>query len=205
MGFEKFEEKMKGAGCTQAAIDAFRVNYEQLTGGATGMVTSNPLACFLKCRWMKFHIAYLELACPSSLCHDSKILGYASEQICIIVTILDFIYRPARCLSSEITLTGKSWHSSIEDVLFHAASGKRDRSNCLLASPQRVEELRRYRPEGSSCLPSLRHLYTWTYSARFGFKLCQASTMLDHLLHFKARHYKVCIIFLVSWSMVTEV
>lgn len=35
---EKFEEKMKKAGLSKAAIDAFRVNYEQLTGGATGMV-----------------------------------------------------------------------------------------------------------------------------------------------------------------------
>ena len=35
---EKFEKKMKKAGLNKAAIDAFRVNYEQLTGGATGMV-----------------------------------------------------------------------------------------------------------------------------------------------------------------------
>lgn len=38
-GMEKFEEKMKKAGLNKAAIDAFRVNYEQLTGGATGMVS----------------------------------------------------------------------------------------------------------------------------------------------------------------------
>ena len=40
MGFENFETKMKDAGCSQAAIDAFRVNYEQLVGGATGMASS---------------------------------------------------------------------------------------------------------------------------------------------------------------------
>ena len=36
---DKFEEKMKKAGLSQAAIDAFRINYEQLVGGATGMVS----------------------------------------------------------------------------------------------------------------------------------------------------------------------
>ena len=40
---EKFEAKMKSAGLNQAAIDAFRVNYEQLIGGATGMVRSDAL------------------------------------------------------------------------------------------------------------------------------------------------------------------
>lgn len=35
---DKFEAKMKSAGLSQAAIDAFRINYEQLVGGATGMV-----------------------------------------------------------------------------------------------------------------------------------------------------------------------
>jgi len=36
---DKFEAKMKQAGLTQAAIDAFKVNYEQLVEGATGMVS----------------------------------------------------------------------------------------------------------------------------------------------------------------------
>lgn len=36
---EKFEAKMKSAGLNQAAIDAFRLNYEQLKEGATGMVS----------------------------------------------------------------------------------------------------------------------------------------------------------------------
>ena len=35
---DKFEAKMKKAGLNQAAIDAFRENYNQLVGGATGMV-----------------------------------------------------------------------------------------------------------------------------------------------------------------------
>ncbi len=38
MSFEAFEQKMKAEGLSQAAIDAFRLNYEQLTGGATGLV-----------------------------------------------------------------------------------------------------------------------------------------------------------------------
>jgi hypothetical protein len=36
---DKFEAKMKQAGLNQAAIDAFKVNYEQLVEGATGMVS----------------------------------------------------------------------------------------------------------------------------------------------------------------------
>ena len=35
---DKFEKKMKDAGLTEAAIAAFRLNYDQLTQGATGMV-----------------------------------------------------------------------------------------------------------------------------------------------------------------------
>jgi hypothetical protein len=35
---EKFEEKMQAAGLSQAAIDAFRLNYEQLVAGVTGLV-----------------------------------------------------------------------------------------------------------------------------------------------------------------------
>lgn len=35
---DKFEAKMKKAGLNKAAIDAFRENYNQLVGGATGMV-----------------------------------------------------------------------------------------------------------------------------------------------------------------------
>ena len=38
MSFEAFEQKMKAEGLSQPAIDAFRLNYEQLTGGATGLV-----------------------------------------------------------------------------------------------------------------------------------------------------------------------
>jgi hypothetical protein len=37
---DKFEAKMKKAGLNQAAIDAFKVNYEQLVEGATGMVST---------------------------------------------------------------------------------------------------------------------------------------------------------------------
>lgn len=36
---EKFEEKMKAAGLSEAAIGAFRLNYEQLVAGATGLVS----------------------------------------------------------------------------------------------------------------------------------------------------------------------
>lgn len=35
---EKFEQKMKAEGLSQAAIDAFRMNYEQLVAGVTGLV-----------------------------------------------------------------------------------------------------------------------------------------------------------------------
>ena len=35
---EKFEQKMKAEGLSQAAIDAFRLNYEQLVAGVTGLV-----------------------------------------------------------------------------------------------------------------------------------------------------------------------
>ena len=36
---DKFEKKMKDAGLTEAAIAAFRMNYDQLAGGATGLVS----------------------------------------------------------------------------------------------------------------------------------------------------------------------
>ena len=36
---DKFEKKMKDAGLSQAAIAAFRMNYDQLAGGATGLVS----------------------------------------------------------------------------------------------------------------------------------------------------------------------
>ena len=36
---DKFEKKMKDAGLNEAAIAAFRLNYDQLTQGATGMVS----------------------------------------------------------------------------------------------------------------------------------------------------------------------
>ena len=42
--FAPFEAKMQKAGLSKPAIDAFRLNYEQLVGGATGMVrTQVPL------------------------------------------------------------------------------------------------------------------------------------------------------------------
>ena len=34
-----FEEKMRKADLSQAAIDAFRLNYEQLVAGVTGLVS----------------------------------------------------------------------------------------------------------------------------------------------------------------------
>ena len=37
---DKFVAKMEKAGLSKAAIDAFKVNYEQLVEGATGMVSS---------------------------------------------------------------------------------------------------------------------------------------------------------------------
>ena len=36
---DKFVAKMEKAGLSKAAIDAFKVNYEQLVEGATGMVS----------------------------------------------------------------------------------------------------------------------------------------------------------------------
>ena len=40
---EKFEEKMKAAGLSEAAIGAFRLNYEQLVAGVTGLVRLHDL------------------------------------------------------------------------------------------------------------------------------------------------------------------
>ena len=42
-GMEKFEEKMKAAGLSEAAIGAFRLNYEQLVAGVTGLVRLHDL------------------------------------------------------------------------------------------------------------------------------------------------------------------
>ena len=39
--FSAFEEKMRKADLSQAAIDAFRLNYEQLVAGVTGLVRLN--------------------------------------------------------------------------------------------------------------------------------------------------------------------
>ena len=39
--FGAFEEKMRKADLSQAAIDAFRLNYEQLVAGVTGLVRLN--------------------------------------------------------------------------------------------------------------------------------------------------------------------
>ena len=36
--FELFEKKMRAEGLSEAAIDAFRYNYQQLVQGVTGMV-----------------------------------------------------------------------------------------------------------------------------------------------------------------------
>ena len=36
--FELFEKKMRAEGLSEAAIDAFRYNYQQLVEGVTGMV-----------------------------------------------------------------------------------------------------------------------------------------------------------------------
>ena len=38
---EKFEQKMKAAGLSEAAIGAFRLNYEQLVAGVTGLVRAH--------------------------------------------------------------------------------------------------------------------------------------------------------------------
>jgi hypothetical protein len=37
--FAPFEEKMRAEGLSDAAIDAFRHNYEQLVAGVTGLVS----------------------------------------------------------------------------------------------------------------------------------------------------------------------
>ena len=37
--FAAFEEKMRAEGLSDAAIDAFRHNYEQLVAGVTGLVS----------------------------------------------------------------------------------------------------------------------------------------------------------------------
>ncbi len=36
--FELFEKKMRAEGLSEAAVDAFRYNYQQLVEGVTGMV-----------------------------------------------------------------------------------------------------------------------------------------------------------------------
>ena len=36
--FELFEKKMRAEGLSEAAVDAFRYNYQQLVQGVTGMV-----------------------------------------------------------------------------------------------------------------------------------------------------------------------
>lgn len=43
--FEPFRAKMEKAGLLKAAIDAFRLNYEQLVGGATGMASATLRSC----------------------------------------------------------------------------------------------------------------------------------------------------------------
>ena len=43
--FGPFEEKMKAEGLSEAAIDAFRHNYEQLVAGVTGLVRPLPPPC----------------------------------------------------------------------------------------------------------------------------------------------------------------
>lgn len=86
MGFEKFESKMKDAGCSQAAIDAFRVNYEQLVGGATGMVScckhamwylldcSCPIYISPRKNGSRRRIGYLQ-RCNTSACFVREICG----------------------------------------------------------------------------------------------------------------------------------
>lgn len=41
--WELFRVKMENAGLSQAAIDAFKHNYEQLVAGVTGLVSVAPL------------------------------------------------------------------------------------------------------------------------------------------------------------------
>ena len=48
--FVLFEQKMQKAGLSKAAIDAFRLNYEQLVGGATGMASSMCFSTLSVCR-----------------------------------------------------------------------------------------------------------------------------------------------------------
>lgn len=43
--FAPFEEKMRAEGLSDAAIDAFRHNYEQLVAGVTGLVSCAGATC----------------------------------------------------------------------------------------------------------------------------------------------------------------
>ena len=43
--FDAFQQKMQEAGLNQAAIDAFRLNYEQLEQGVTGLVRYHIASC----------------------------------------------------------------------------------------------------------------------------------------------------------------
>lgn len=103
MGFEKFESKMKEAGCSQAAIDAFRVNYEQLVGGATGMVSpctplvslsTKPLAS--KKKLFRWSVSWNESVYPSTSirgAQDLHILGVQDylQDMSILLELLSAI------------------------------------------------------------------------------------------------------------------
>jgi hypothetical protein len=45
MSFQAFEKKCQDAGLSQAAIDAFKHNYDQLVAGETGMVSVGVASC----------------------------------------------------------------------------------------------------------------------------------------------------------------
>jgi hypothetical protein len=43
--FAPFEQKMRAEGLSDAAVDAFRHNYEQLVAGVTGLVSCVGITC----------------------------------------------------------------------------------------------------------------------------------------------------------------
>ena len=51
---EHFEGKMKAAGLSEAAIGAFRLNYEQLVAGVTGLVIESSVCNPHNVRRMRF-------------------------------------------------------------------------------------------------------------------------------------------------------
>jgi hypothetical protein len=90
---EAFEQKMKADGCTDAAIAAFKHNYEQLLAGADGMVpeaTISPVAVRYQCVVGSRLINILLLAIVRSFCKFLRRFGgfHGEQAVCASQTLL---------------------------------------------------------------------------------------------------------------------